>query len=278
MKAAASHPMSAAAEAVPAKPSRRTGSARRATWRALWLGAEVLGAAVRFTWLFVRRGGRPSLADRARRMQTSCRRILRIFAPELRITGTAPTRGLLVSNHLGYLDILVLGATAPCVFVAKSDVRGWPVVGAVAALAGTLFVRRDRRSDASRMTREMQQALGQGVLIVLFPEGTSSGGATVLPFKSALFGAVEEAAQSVAPAAIGYALRHGDAAEEVCYWKDMMLVPHLWNLLGNGTLRAELAFGPVHPADTAGGRRNIALQLHSEVSRLKHAIDVKLSS
>ncbi len=188
-----------------------------------------------------------------------------------------PNRGLLVCNHLSYLDILVIGATTPCVFISKSDVRRWPVFGWFAAWAGTLFVRRERRTDAARMTEEIRTALSQEILVVLFPEGTSTGGTAVLPFKSALLGAVEATDHPIAPAAIAYHLDDGDAAEEVCYWKDMTLFPHLWNLLGKRSLNAGLEFG-LAKAVSREDRKTTALRLHSEVLELKRSLDATFQS
>lgn len=193
------------------------------------------------------------------------------------MSGTPPKRGLLVCNHLSYLDILVIGATTPCVFVSKSDVRRWPVFGWFAARAGTLFVRRERRTDAVRMTEEIRSALGEELLVVLFPEGTSTGGATVLPFKSALLGAVEATSHPTTSAAIAYNLAGGNAAEEVCYWKDMTLIPHLWNLLGRRSLKAALEFGPGKVASHED-RKAAALRLHSEVLELKRSLDATFHS
>jgi lyso-ornithine lipid O-acyltransferase len=276
MKAATSNVLRpVAAEA--ATPNRRRASAFRATWRALWLGGEILLAALRFGWAWVRCGGAAPRRVRARCLQASCQRILRVFDAGLRVGGIPPNRGLLVCNHLSYLDILVIGATTPCVFISKSDVRRWPVFGWFAARAGTLFVRRERRTDAARIMEEIRAVLGEEILVVLFPEGTSTGGTTVLPFKSALLGAVEATAHPTTSAAVGYALHDGDAGEEVCYWKDMTLVPHLWNLLGKRSLRAALGFGS-SKVTAHEDRKGAAIRLYSEVLELKRSIDATLQS
>jgi 1-acyl-sn-glycerol-3-phosphate acyltransferase len=93
---------------------------------------------------------------------------------------------LLVANHLSYLDIVLLSSLTPCVFVAKNEVKDWPVFGWFARLAGTVFVDRNDRRDAARANELIRSALREGALVVLFPEGTSSNGSTVLPFKSSL--------------------------------------------------------------------------------------------
>lgn len=260
-----------------ATSTRRRASKLRSAWRAVWLGGEILLAAFRFGWASILCGGAAPLRFRARCLQASCRRILRVFDADLRVGGTPPNRGLLVCNHLSYLDILVIGATTPCIFVSKGDVRRWAVFGWIAARAGTLFVRRERRTDVARMAQEIRMALSEEVLVVLFPEGTSTGGSTVLPFKSALLGAVEATGHSTASAAIAYHLGDGDTAEEVCYWKDMTLIPHLWNLLGRRSLRAALEFG-VAKAVNQEDRKTAALRLHSDVLELKRSLDATLQS
>ena len=206
-------------------------------------------------------------AAKARWLQRSCRRTLRIFVAEVKQCGELPAGGLLVSNHLSYLDILVLSSLRPVVFVAKQEVKSWPVLGWFAAMAGTIFVDREQRTHVGQISRDMEETMNSGVLVVLFPEGTSSGGETVLPFKSSL---LEPAAQQTHPLSvvlIQYELEDGDASEEVCYWKDMTLLPHLVNLLCKSSVRARLSC--VRIGQPATNRKNLARQLHSEMLRLK---------
>jgi len=226
----------------------------------------------RFAALILRHGGIPDRAARTRWLQGVCRRALRVFKASLHVTGPIPSSGLLVCNHLSYLDILVLGATTPCVFVSKCEVRRWPVFGWFASLAGTLFLRREKRSDVARMTREMRRVLDEGALVVLFPEGTSSDGSKVLPFKSSLLEPAIRQPHALSAGFIEYALSDGDVAEEVCYWKDMTLLPHLLNLISKGGLTARLRFAELRHAE--GDRKQLARLLHSEVVRLKTAFSV----
>jgi lyso-ornithine lipid O-acyltransferase len=240
--------------------------------RVLWLAGEVVLAIVRFSALIAQQGGIPDRAARTFWLQHVCRRSLRVFRVDLRVMGPIPSRGLLVCNHLSYLDILVLGAITPCVFVSKCEVKRWPVLGWFASLAGTLFLHRDKRSDVARMAREMRRVLDSGALVVFFPEGTTSDGREVLPFKSSLF---EPATIHLYPLSAGfieYGLNDGDVAEEVCYWKDMTLLPHLFNLFSKRGLEARLRFTELRPAIT--NRKQLARQLHCEVVRLKEAFSV----
>jgi len=240
--------------------------------RSLWLVGEVILALMRFAGLMAVHAGIPDRTVRARWLQNVCRRALHVFRIELRAIGPIPSSGLLVCNHLSYLDVLVLGATAPCVFVSKCEVRCWPVFGWFASLAGTLFLRRDKRSDVARMNREMRRALDTGVLVVLFPEGTTSDGRAVLPFKSSLLEAATGPPHGLSAGFIEYALNDGSVANEVCYWRDMTLAPHLLNLLGKRGLEAQLRFTRLRQASP--DRKQLARQLHSEVVRLKGSFAV----
>jgi lyso-ornithine lipid O-acyltransferase len=158
----------------------------------------------------------------------------------------------------------------PCVFVSKNDVRNWPVFGWFARLAGTVFIRRGRRSDVVRASGEITKALDDGALVVLFPEGTTSGGDTLLPFKPALFSSAVDHPHSVSAGWIGYSLDDGNVAAEVCYWREMTLVPHLMNMLGKKRVWVRLAFMPfVADPKTTLDRKELARQLHAQVLRLK---------
>jgi 1-acyl-sn-glycerol-3-phosphate acyltransferase len=240
----------------------------RVMGRLTWFGGEVLLSLFVFFFRCVLCPKDSRRLARALWLQRTARRVARIFQLEIESSGPVPAVGLLVCNHLSYLDILVLASLAPAVFVAKREVRSWPVMGLLAQLAGTLFVDRERRTQVGEMNGEIQNALGDGVLVILFPEGTSSDGQTVLPFKSSL---LEPATQQKYPLAVGrlqYTLADGDAGAEVCYWGDAVFFPHLLNLLGKRAVRASVRFARIqnHSAD----RKELARQLHAEVSGLKN--------
>jgi len=241
----------------------------RVAGRLIWLGGELSLSALNYA-VHCAAGPRDALpAARARWLQTSSRRLLRVFRVEIESTGNIPSSGLLVCNHLSYLDILVLSALAPCVFVAKREVKQWPVFGWFAKLAGTVFVHREQRQQAALAVSEIEAALQAGVLVVLFPEGTSSGGETVLPFKSSLLEPATRQAYSLTAALLRYELGDGDVSEEVCYWKDMTLLPHLINLCSKNAVQASVNLSPLR--EGSPDRKQLAIQLHAEVLRMKHA-------
>ncbi len=222
----------------------------RVTGRLLWLAAELLFGALSYGGSCAFRSRKSLPTARAAWLQRTSRRILRVFQIKTELVGNAPRNGLLVCNHLSYLDILVLAALTPSLFVAKSEVSRWPVFGWFARLAGTIFVDRRKTSLTGQSVNEITIALRDDLLVVLFPEGTSSGGETVLPFKSSLLEPATRHTHALTAGLIAYDLKDGDVSEEICYWKDMTLVPHLINLLSKRAIRGAVSFAQTRPGST----------------------------
>jgi lyso-ornithine lipid O-acyltransferase len=238
----------------------------RVIFRLLWLIAEFTLAALNYArWCGFAKDC--SGSHRAAWLQYSSRRILAIFKTQIKASGSIPKSGLLVSNHLSYVDILVIASITPAMFVAKREVKGWPVFGFFARLAGTVFVDREHRTRVGRTTSEIETALNESALVVLFPEGTSSNGETVLPFKSSLLEPATHRTHALFASHIQYELEDGNVGEDVCYWGDMTLVPHLINLLSKRIVKAEVRFTQMRGA--SADRKELAKQLHSEILRLK---------
>lgn len=212
------------------------------------------------------RNRKESRQARAAWLHRWCRVACYLTGLKVESHGSVPRAGLLVSNHLSYLDIIAFSSLRPCIFVAKSEVARWPLFGWLTMASGAIFINRKRRSDSVRALDEIRNALRENALVVLFPEGTSSGGATVLPFKSALLAAATNLPGAVTAAAISYSLADGCVSEEVYYWRDMTLVPHLARLLTKREIFASVRFS--EPLALAGSRKDIALQLHASVQSL----------
>ena len=212
------------------------------------------------------RGSDVKLAGRAFWLQRSSRRTLRHFQFQIKAEGPIPSRGLLISNHLSYLDVLVLSSLTPAIFVSKHDVRYWPVFGQFAVLAGTVFVDRQRRFLVGHINDEITTALKQGALVVLFPEGTSTNGQTLLPFKSPLLEPATNPDWPVAVAWIHYDIDDGDASEEVCYWGNHTFFPHMLNLLSKRCVQARVRFGQF--SERSQDRKQLARQLREEILKL----------
>ena len=142
-------------------------------------------------------------------LQNTCRRALRTLAVSVHSQG-APARGaVIVSNHLSYMDILVLAAVTPVVFVSKKEVRGWPIFGWFAEKAGTRFIDRTKRGDVSRISKEITPVISADLTVVLFLEGTTTDGADVLPFKSSLLEPAISHGWKIVPAALNYVVPAG---------------------------------------------------------------------
>jgi lyso-ornithine lipid O-acyltransferase len=143
---------------------------------------------------------------------------------------------LLVSNHVSWLDIPLLSTVMPSSFIAKREVGTWPFFRNLAKLQRTVFVDRDRRYTTGVKRAEIAARLQAGDSLVLFPEGTSSDGMQVLPFKSSYFGAVEDLDVAVVPVTISY----GGPPRFHAWFGDMDLLPHIWAVLKSGPINARI--------------------------------------
>jgi 1-acyl-sn-glycerol-3-phosphate acyltransferase len=193
-------------------------------------------------------------------------RILRLLSVSLEVHGVPPESGLIVSNHLSYLDIYVLSTVMRCSFVAKSEIAEWPVFGTCARFCGTVFVDRTRRGAVAGVADQMREVLADDVAMVLFPEGTSSEGESVLPFKPALFAPIVELNRPVTAMAIDYELPGGSASTEVC-WGSGPIASHAFNLLSKRMIHARVFIGTPQPPGT--DRKALARDLHAAVVALR---------
>lgn len=199
-------------------------------------------------------------------LTTWSRRTLRGLGIDCEYTGRIPNHGLVVCNHLSYLDIPVLAGAGPMVFVSKADVARWPLLGSLARCGGTLFLQRESRGHVAVVADALRPRVEGGTVVTLFPEGTSSGGESILPFRSSLLEPAAANNWPVTPAWIHYHLADGLVSEEVAYWRDMVFLPHFLNLLGRGRLTARVAFGD--PVQGVRDRKELTRRLHAEVVRL----------
>lgn len=240
----------------------------RAALRGLSFSAALAAAAIAYPFMIC--GARADALRRRRAwwLHYLCRLLTRVIGLRLRSHGAHPLSGMIVSNHLSYLDIVAYSALMPCVFVAKKEVRAWPGFGMFARLAGTVFVDRERRTAVASASSEIAEALRAGIAVVLFAEGTSSEGRQVLPFRSSLLEPAAQSGELLTPSAISYDLTEGSPAEEVCYWGEMTLLPHLLNLFTKRRIEVQIAFGISVTAPQAGSRKHLAQDLHGVVSLL----------
>jgi len=206
------------------------------------------------------------LAVRAQWMRDCARRILGALNIHVECRGLPASRGVLAANHLGYIDIIVLGSINPTIFLSKSEVRQWPIFGPMAAWAGTLFIRRDKKSDVARFDQSFAQVIEEGVLLGIFPEGTSTDGHQVLPFHSSLSASATAAGWPVTPVWIGYKAKNGSVENDVCYWGDMTFFSHFRRLIALKEIRATVVFGDAIVREP--NRKELARQLHRQVCEM----------
>ena len=215
---------------------------------------------------FVRLRGPLTPVRRAAWLQSACRGVLSSLGIRWSVEGGAPSHGLVVSNHLSYLDILIYSSVMRCAFVSKIEVNSWPYFGMAARAGGTLFIDRASRASAATVAAEMVERLKLPVPVLLFPEGTSTDGAMVLPFYSSLFEPAVEAGAPVTPAAVRYVIEGGVPEKELCWFANTGFLPHLWKALGTPGFSARVIFG--RPA-TYASRREAARATHAQVSEMR---------
>lgn len=194
---------------------------------------------------------------------------------------TRENPALILANHASWLDIPVIGAIAPVVFVAKSEVATWPVFGALAKLQRTVFIERERRHKTGEAAREMAERLRSGDAVLLFPEGTSSDGVRILPFRSALIGAVHHAIGdsthhqqvTVQPVSLAYVGIGGVPVgralrDKVAWYGDADLLPHLLGVVAAGAVDVTVSWGEPVAYNISADRKQIARDAEAAVRRM----------
>lgn len=238
-----------------------------APWRLLRVLAHGLHG-----WLVIRLAfPRWPQQRRDARVQVWARDTLRILGIPLKVEGQPPLQGpvLLVANHLSWLDILVLHAARHCRFVAKSEVRRWPLIGALATGGGTLYIERDKRRDAMRVVHHVAAGLKAGDVVAVFPEGTTTDGRQLLPFHGNLIQAAISAGVPVQPVGLRFVDRKtGRDSQGPLYIGDDTLVGSLWRTLAGPPFTARVRFGEPQTQD-GRSRREWAADLREEVDKLR---------
>jgi 1-acyl-sn-glycerol-3-phosphate acyltransferase len=214
------------------------------------------------------------------------RALCALIGVRIRQTGqrSADTPVLILANHVSWLDIGVITALAPVVFVAKSEVARWPVFGWLARLQRTIFINRQARHQTGAATREIADRLLGGDAVVLFAEGTSSDGIRVLPFRSALIGAVHHALGSttqhneitVQPMSLAYVGLGGvplgrGLRERVAWYGDAGLIPHFFRVLAAGAIDVTVSWGEATAYDMRADRKQIARDAEKSVRQMTAA-------
>lgn len=225
-------------------------------WRMLRLICHLLWGVILTSWLFPRY----SREQRVLATQRWSASLLRMAQIRLRVIGKPaklyPPNTLLVANHVSWLDIFVMNAAVVSRFVAKAEIRDWPVIGRMVVNGGTLFIEREKRRDTARVTRAISQALKDGDCLAFFPEGTTATGLSLKPFKSSMFQPAIEAGADVLPVALRYVDAGGRVLLSASYAGNISLLQCTWNIVSEPEIYAELIFGlPVN--STGKSRREL---------------------
>jgi len=213
----------------------------RAFRRAVALGLALIYCFSRS--LLSRLTGPDTLERRAQWLHESGRFVMDFLGVGLKVNGKPPERGLIVSNHLSYLDILVFGTALPCYLVSKAEISRWPFFGILARAGGTLFVDRSSRVSAETVQDQIAERLKGPVPVLFFPEGTSTNGSHLLHFRSRFYTPAVDAGIPITTAAIRYVPGDDSPESELCWYGKAAFLPHVWKTLGAPNFSAELTFG-----------------------------------
>ena len=232
------------------------------------------------SWLVVARAAFAVLAPLPRRWALSCPHVSRWSRLGARCLGIVPAPvgevpgagSLVVANHQGYADIVTIGGLFSSIFAARHDMRAWPMLGALAASGATIFINRDNKRAGYRGVAQVTAALRAGATVVAFPEGTSTDGSGLLPFRTGVFQAAIDAGAPVVPAAITYVAIDGEPVtatnrDVVGWFRGENFVRHILRLGSHRRTDATVAFGPPL-APPHGDRRALAAAAEASVRAL----------
>jgi len=201
-------------------------------------------------------------AARQERIRRWSGRLLALCGVEVRINhdqdAQPAPRALIVANHVSWLDIFVINTLHPCRFVAKSDIRDWPLIGWLCEKTGTIFISRGKLRDVRRIYQGLVTSLHDGEHVAFFPEGTTATQGSVLPFHANLFEAAIEAGVPVQPYAVRYVDRDGNLHPAADFVGETTFVQSVVAVLKSGGMRAELTVLPVIETRETSHRRELA--------------------
>jgi len=226
---------------------------------------RLLAHALAGLWTLRIHFGRMPLAQQHAAVQQWAQGVLRIMGIGLQVHGRAHAGPvLLVANHISWLDIVVLLAARYCRFVAKSEIKAWPLVGPLATAAGTLYIERASSRDALRVVHHMAERLQAGDVLAVFPEGTTGDGVDVLPFHANLLQAAIAAQAPAQAVGLRFVDAWGQPSFAPCYTADDTFVASVWRTLCAGGLVVHVAFAAPDPPQ-GRNRRVWAVDLRAQV-------------
>lgn len=216
----------------------------------------------------LRRNRWSAISGMTGKVQIWGRGLLRIFNIRLHVHGdlSAYDGGLVVSNHMGYIDIFVHAAVFGLRFAPKKEIRSWPVLGWYTSFVHPVWVDRSSRIKSQKTLEEFRETLEHKVPLIIYPEGTSTDGSEILPFKSAPFELAASGGFKIQPILTVYRVPAG--ADTPCWYGDMELIPHLWSLVGIPVIDADVYLLPEISAD--GRDRKMLAELTHQVIQEAH--------
>jgi len=234
----------------------------RAVWRLCFVALLVVSGILTVCLIF------PILSPGWRRSikQAWSRCLVRALGVRVRNTQPLPRQGsLIVCNHISWLDVFVLNALNPTTFVCKDDVKSWPGLGTLVSHSGTLFIERGSRSAAARTAQAIAERLNRKECVAVFPEGTTTQGTTLLPFRSALFQAAVEAKTCVMPVALRYLGDDGTITVSPAYDGDLTFMQSMLSIVRSTRIFAQVTYLPALPDSM--DRRALALEAENSIAR-----------
>ncbi len=210
----------------------------------------------------------------------------RIMGIRIEIRGDPPRQQptLVVSNHISWLDIVIISSVQPFSFIAKAEIEKWPIFGVLAKLQNSIFIDRQRRTATAKANHAIAERLRNGDAVVLFAEGTTGDGIRLEPFRSSLIGAAHtmfkqdpeiknQISVDIKPLAISYTKRNGlpitkRDRPQIAWYGDMELAPHLWAFLKSGTLDVTLSWGEAIPLLSTTDRKSVTAAAEATVRKL----------
>jgi len=220
---------------------------------------------IAMAWLRYPRLSEAQQLAHTRRWSQKLLSILAVSVREQRVSRRLPERCMLVLNHISWLDIFVIDAKFPATFIAKSEIRKWPLVGWLCTLVGTLYIERGKRSSARHARQAVARELERGVLIAVFPEGITTYGRSLERFHAALFQPALDAAATLQPVALRYLDGRGQHTDAAGYVGDTSLLESVWTIVS--TPRMVVEFNLLQPISArTQTRRSLADQAQAAIA------------
>lgn len=203
---------------------------------------------------------------------------VKLLSPEI-LRALQKEKGLVVSNHLSYVDILLISSCLPSIFVTSREIEETPLVGLVCKAAGTIFVERRNRTTLTADIESMSALLKKGVRVAFFPEGTTTDGSKILPFRKSLIESATSSQSDVIPLCIQYQTINGrpitsETQKKVFYFGNATFFKHLYGLLSVKTIEVSISAGEILRGNDVNCRKEAALKAREQILQIYQPIQI----